>query len=319
MVVHEIVRSQLFYIDTAQRSGGTIGAPQFSFPNNLVQVKPQESEEIKLTLQEMTIEATFYQVEEYNNKVVVREGPIGTLVERCVEVPIGNYTVPTFVQALQDALNTGAPANTSYILTYNAQTGLIRYFCTSSEASITFIFDNDVVSQANNPCPPIQESLNESMGFARNAVVPFTRIPPAITPNEFEAFSTIPITMSPGVSNLYVTIDNQCSNYGNTDVPNTFTPSNILAKVPISSGPQSTIFFYDINGNYSSLISNTYLDNLNIELVNERFTRIEPRKNWTATIKIDIIRTRAEVDMKQHMQEMLELERLRFFNDSQRN
>ena len=318
MVVHEVVRSQLFYIDTAQRSGGTIGAPRFQFPNNLVQVKRQESEEIKLTLQEMTLEATFYQVEEYNNKVVVREGPIGTTVERCVEIPIGNYTVPTFVQALQTALNTNAPANTSYILTYSAQTGFIRYYCSSSEASIQFIFDNDVISQANTPCPPIQESLNESMGFARNAVVSFTRITTG-SPNEFEVYSTIPVSMSPGVSNLYVTIDNQCSNYGNTDVANTFTPSNILAKVPVSSGPQSTIFFYDINGNYSSIISNTYLDNLNIELVNERFTRIEPRKNWTATIKIDIIRTRAELDMKDHMQEMLELEKLRFFNDSQRN
>ena len=153
------------------------------------------------------------------------------------------------------------------------------------------------------------------MGFARNSIVPL--VDPSAPP-AFGVTSTIPITMSPGISNLLITIDNQCTNYGNTDVPNVFTPSNILAKVPVSSPPNSTIFFFDINNNYQSIINNTYLDNLNIKLVNERFTQIEPRKNWTATVKIDIIRTRAELDMKQHLQEMLEIDRLRFLNDNQR-
>lgn len=317
MVVHEVVRSQLFYIDTSQRSGGTIGAPEFTFPNNLVQVKRQESEEIQLTLQEMTIEATWFQVEQYNNKVCVRSEitqqsplpPVGT-IDNCVEIPIGNYTIPTFLTALSAALN--SIANQSWTLSFDPRTNFITYSVedlNGQAIAFFFIFDSD----AAPGCPFFEESLNESMGFARNSIVEFSPQLP-----DFTVTSTIPITMNPGVSNLLVTIDNQCTNYGNTDVANVFTPSNILAKVPVSSPPNSTIFFFDINNNFQSIINNTYLDNLNITLVNERFTRIEPRKNWTATIKIEIIRIRAELDMKQHLQEMLEIDRLRFLNDSQR-
>ena len=129
--------------------------------------------------------------------------------------------------------------------------------------------------------------------------------------------SSIPITMSPGVENLYVTVSNQCQNYGNANLANVFTSSNILAKIPVGAPPFSTLYFFDLNGNFSTIISNKYLDNLNIILKNERFTTIEPRKNWTMTMKIEIVRPRVEGRMNDALQEMLELTRLKFLRKNQ--
>ena len=134
------------------------------------------------------------------------------------------------------------------------------------------------------------------MGFKENATIDLS----STGNNTLECQSTVPITMSPGVENLYVTISNSCSNYGNANITNVFTSSNILAKIPVASPPFSTLYFYDLNSNFSTIITNKYLDNLNIALFNERFTRIEPRKNWSLTIKIEIIRPRVEKLVTDH-------------------
>jgi hypothetical protein len=129
--------------------------------------------------------------------------------------------------------------------------------------------------------------------------------------------STIPISMSPGVENLFITITNQSQNYGSTDQPNVFSASNVLAKIPVAGVPYGTLYFFDLNGNFSTIIDNKYLDNLNIKLLNERLTPIEPRKNWTFTIKLEVIRPKVEEKMNEAMQELLELTRLKFLKKSE--
>jgi len=92
-----------------------------------------------------------------------------------------------------------------------------------------------------------------------------------------------------------------------------------LAKIPVASPPYGTLYFFDLNGNFSTIIDNKYLDNLNIELYNERRTPVEPRKDWTFTIKIEIIRPRVEEKLNAATQEMLELTRLKFLKKSEIN
>jgi hypothetical protein len=125
--------------------------------------------------------------------------------------------------------------------------------------------------------------------------------------------------MSPGVENLYVTISNSCSNYGNANIANVFTASNILAKIPVSNPPFSTLYFYDLNSNFSTIITNKYLDNLNLTLFNERFTQIEPRKDWTFTIKIEIIRPKIENETKNLLSELVEITKLKFLKKNKNN
>jgi hypothetical protein len=146
------------------------------------------------------------------------------------------------------------------------------------------------------------------MGFEVDSIIEFINT----GNNTLETQSTVPITMSPGVENLYVTISNSCGNYGNANISNVFSSSNILAKIPVATPPFSTLYFYDLNSNFSTIITNKYLDNLNIFLFNERFTQIEPRKNWTFTMKIDIIRPHTENKTTQLLKELLDITKLKF-------
>ena len=309
-MVYETVKSILFYLDTRLRSGGTIGAPQFSFPNNLIGLQPQNGELIKLTMQEASIEYTFYQIENFNNKFLVVEFVIGQPLEiRQITIEIGNYNLVTFIVELTRVLNAGSLY--TYILTYIPNTNQIKYTAipkipNSTVGSVIFNFNNkdvfDLVSFN------IDESMNEIMGFEVDAIIQFTDT----GNNTLETQSTVPITMSPGVEILYVTIANSCGNYGNANVQNVFSSSNILAKIPVATPPFSTLYFYDLNSNFSTIITNKYLDNLNIFLFNERFTQIEPRKNWTFTMKIDIIRPHTENKTTQLLKELLDITKLKF-------
>jgi hypothetical protein len=139
--------------------------------------------------------------------------------------------------------------------------------------SIVFQFNRSFVFTSTGV--DIIKSLNEMMGFDDDATVTLQL---SITGNGFTCESTVPpITMSPGVQNLYMVINNSCQNYANTSVDNVFSTSNILAKIPVSTPPFSTIFFYDINSNFSTIITNRYLDNLSFTLFNEQFTEISRR------------------------------------------
>ena len=309
-MVYETVKSILFYLDTRLRSGGSIGAPQFSFPNNLIGLQPQNGELIKLTMQEASIEYTFYQIENFNNKFLVVEFVIGQPLEvREITIEIGNYNLVTFIVELSRVLNAGTLY--TYILTYIPTTNQIKYTAipkipNSTVGSVIFNFNNkdvfDLVSFN------IDESMNEIMGFEVDAIIQFTDT----GNNTLKSQSTVPITMSPGVENLYVTISNSCGNYGNANVQNVFSSSNILAKIPVATPPFSTLYFYDLNSNFSTIITNKYLDNLNIFLFNERFTKIEPRKNWSCTMQIDIIRPHTENKTTQLLKELLDITKLKF-------
>jgi hypothetical protein len=313
-MVYETIKSLLFYLDTRQRSGGTLGAPQFSFPNNLVSLRPQNGELIRLTLQEASIEYTFYQIEEFNNKFFVREETTSGSVDRLITIQIGNYNLNTFVVELLNKLNSGPLY--LYLITYIPAENRWRFIARprtdgDTAVSIQWIFDSDLVQLLSGVI--IFESANESLGFFENEIVYFDL---DAVDNVLTAESSTVITMSPGVENLYVTIQNQCSNYGNANVANTFTSSNILAKIPVSGPPFSTLYFYDLNSNFSTIITNKYLDNLNLILFNERFTQIEPRKNWTFTVKIDIIRPRAEQKTLDAIEELLDLTKLKMVHKS---
>ena len=310
-MIYETVKSILFYLDTRYRSGGTIGAPQFTFPNNLIGLMPQAGEQIRLTLQEAAINYTFYQTEAFNNKFVLIEESDTQRVARVVEIEIGNYNLNTFILEITNKLNQNSQF--SYVVTFNANQNTLTYLASpkGGNSIVEIQFDFNSNTGVTETGVDIQESSNEIMGFPIGSTVTFD-----IAGGGRTVTSTVPITMSPGAENLYVTVTNECSNYGNASVANVFTSSNVLAKIPVASVPYSTLYFFDLNSNFSTIISNKYLDNLNMRLLNERFTQIEPRKNWSFTVKIEIIRPKVEGKLLKVMEEMLELTRLKFLNKS---
>jgi hypothetical protein len=173
--------------------------------------------------------------------------------------------------------------------------------------SIVFQYNRAVVF--NTTGVDIIESLNEMMGFLDDATIVLSLTATAVG---FTCESTTPISMSPGVQNLYMVINNSCQNYANTSVDNTFSSSNILAKIPIATPLFSTLFFFDINSNFSTIITNRYLDNLSFTLFNEQFTEITPRKNYSFTIRIDIVVPSANIDNKNTLEQILDLKKLSY-------
>lgn len=301
----DIKRTYNFYLDTKFRSGGDLTSPIFNFPNNLINI--DDDERIKLTIQEMTIPYTFYQTENYNNKFLIIENGI----ERIVEISIGNYNIVTFIFELTTKLN----SNTSlynYIVSYIPQTNALQYIATPKIGvllnSVIFNFDSLSIFDIYNI--NIGESLNEMMGY-NNEIINLNL---NTAGTAFTSVSTIPITMSPGVENLYITINNSCENFSNTDVNNVFSTSNILGKIPIATPPFSKIFYYDINQNFSTIITNKYLDNLSFTLYNERFTKITPRKDYSITIKIEIITNAVSVESNNTLKELLDINKLKLIS-----
>jgi hypothetical protein len=302
-MVYEIRKTLLFFLDTRYRSGGSLSRPVFTFPNNLIAI---EDEKIRLTLNEMSMEYTFYQTEQYNNKFLLIENG----VNRIIEVEIGNYNLVTFLNELTIKLN-DATSLYNYVISYIPNTNRLKYIATPKPSvpllSIVFQYNRAVVFSSTGV--DIIESLNEMMGFLDDATIVLSLTP---TANGFT--STTPISMSPGVQNLYMVINNSCQNYANTSVDNTFSSSNILAKIPIATPPFSTLFFFDINSNFSTIITNRYLDNLSFTLFNEQFTEITPRKNYSFTIRIDIVVPSTNIDNKNTLEQILDLKKMSFIN-----
>jgi hypothetical protein len=297
----DIRKTYNFYLDTKYRSSGSLTSPNFNFPNNLIGI--EDDERIRLTIQEMTIPYTFYQTENYNNKFIIIENGIN----RLIEISIGNYNIITFIFELTTKLNSSTSLYT-YIVSYIPQTNTLQYIATPKAGitinNIKFNFDSSNVFSLYNI--NIGESLNEMMGY-NNEIVNLTL---NTTGTALTTVSTIPITMSPGVENLYITINNSCENFSNTDVNNVFSTSNILGKIPIATPPFSKIFYYDINQNFATIITNKYLDNLSFTLYNERFTEITPRKDYSFTIKIEIISNSLTVETNNTLKELLDIKKL---------
>lgn len=315
-MVYETTRSILFYLNTRARSAGSIGSPQFTFPNNLVNLQPQNGELIRLTMQEASIEYTFYQTETFNNKFYVEErAEVGGVIEsddRIVEFEIGNYNLATFIVELTQKLNLNSQYYI-YQVAFVPQVNGLRYIVTpksgvtipSTPPAIIFNFNREDVFQKSGV--DIVESANEIMGFLDDTIIELS-----VQPNDtLECQSNVPISVSGGVQNLYVTIANSCDNLGNTRIANDFTTSNILGKIPVSGPPFSVLYFYDINSNFATIIQNKYLDNLSLQLVNERFTLIEPRKNWSLTCRIEVIRMRAENYTQSLLEELVDITKLK--------
>jgi hypothetical protein len=304
-MVYEIRKSFLFFLDTRFRSGGSLGQPIFTFPNNLIAV---DDEKIRLTLNEMSMEYTFYQTESFNNKFLLIENGI----LRIIEIEIGNYNLITFLNELTLKLNS-ASSLYIYVLNYIANTNRLSYIATPKPGitigAIVFQFNRSVVFSLTGV--DIIESLNEMMGFQDNDTITLS-LNTAGTARIVE--STTPITMSPGVQNLYMVINNSCQNYANTSTDNVFSSSNILAKIPIASPPFSVIYFHDINSNFSTVITNRYLDNLSFTLFNENFTEINPRKNYSFTIRIDIVVPSTSITTQKTLDEILQLKKMSFIN-----
>lgn len=311
-MVIQTLRTYNFYLDTSDRSNGTIGTPSFLFPNNLFQLDKRQK--IKITLQEATIFYNFYQTEQTSNKFYLLEKVIINNQEiinnTIIALQEGNYNLATLVIELNEKLNTPTSLF-NYQITLEESRNLFLFNAfpkqgtVLSEDSIIFNFNRDDVLILSPDKIDIQESANRLLGFPDDSIISFIS---NTTNNSCSLLSEIPVDMSNSVANIYIKIDNNCSNFSTQGV-NVFSYSNTLAKIPVAQPPFSTIFYYNIEekGNYHTIIDNSYLENLNIVLLNSRGTVIEPRTDWNFTVRVEIVIDKNEINMEKSLHEMLSI------------
>lgn len=168
----------------------------------------KEGDQLRLTLQEASIEYTFYQVEEYNNKFVVREtdasfAPPLDVNNKVVSIPIGNYSLTNLMAQLKLSLNT-LPSFFTYEVEYVPQTNTLKFFAVAPNPfdpldQCEFIFDNALAHQLTGVT--IAESMAELIGFEPGTIVPLLQASPPLV-QTWTCESPSPITMQAGVKNL---------------------------------------------------------------------------------------------------------------------
>jgi hypothetical protein len=319
-MVYQVLRSQLFYLDSADRSPeSNIGSPVFSFPNNLLRI--DATQKIRVCFNEATIPYTFFQTEEFNNKFGVGESVIrgGVVVEslKVISLDTGNYSIDTLINELIQKLNSESNLY-RYQLTYDDSRNEIIYvaipiLATDIVDDVRFIFNRPFILE--NLQIDIGESAFELLGFPFGSVIVFVQPDSGI--NQLTTKSSIPTNMSSAVDNLYIRIENNCNNF-TSDGVNRYSYSNTLAKIPIAQPPFSTIFFYNIDDNYSTVISGNTLDNFNIKLENKRGTLIVPRSDWSLTIRVEVIIDKNEIGMEASLNEMVKILKMNFIKENDR-
>lgn len=316
-MVYQVLRSQLFYLNTADRSvQSSIGSPIFTFPNNLLNI--EASQKIRVSFNEATIPYTFFQTESFNNKFALLEtvqrggNPVTTL--QIIDLETGNYSIDSLINELIQKLNETSTLY-RYQLTYDDSRNEIIYVAqpingvNDSADTVQFIFNREFILTSNLSID-IFEGAFELLGFPFDSIIDFTQNGNF---NQLQTKSTIPINCSSAVDNLYIRIDNNCNNYASDGI-NRYSYSNILAKIPIAQPPYSTIFYYNIEdiGNFSTIISGNTLDNFNIKLENKRGTSIQPRTDWTLTIRVEVIVDKSEISMEESLKEMTQILKMNF-------
>jgi hypothetical protein len=319
-MVFQVLRSQLFYLDTSDRSPESgRGNPVFSFPNNLLSI--EATQKIRISFNEATIPYTFFQTEDFNSQFALGESVIrnGIVIEslKIITLDTGNYSIDTLINELIRVLNSSSDLY-RYQLTYDDSRNEIVYVALPVLASdivddVRFIFNRQSVLDTLGV--DIQESAFELLGFPLGSIIVFVQPDSGI--NQLTTKSTIPVNVSSAVDNLYVRIENNCNNYSSNGV-NRYSYSNILAKIPVAQPPYSTIYYYNIEdiGNFSTVISGNVLDNFNVSLENKRGTSIVPRSDWTFTVRVEVIIDKNEIGMEASLDEMVKILKMNFIKDN---
>ena len=152
-MVYQVLRSQLFYLDTADRSPSPLSSPIFSFPNNLLNI--DKGQKIRISFNEMTVPYNFFQTETFNNRFALQESIIrgGVVISslKIITLDTGNYSIDTLINELVEVLNTSSDLY-RYQLSYDERRNEIIYVALPILASdvvddVKFIFNRKFIDR----------------------------------------------------------------------------------------------------------------------------------------------------------------------------
>ena len=251
-------KSQLIYINSANRSFGTIGDFELIFTEGLMQCSHEQS--LELTVMDCCINRSWLTVNNANNTYGIRVSGIPASVVYYT-IPEGYYDCYSFLTLLKQQQPT-------WTITYNDKNNKYSFSPSISDVNVyEFVF-------TNKSCHLFGFNVGESIQFSH--ATPLT--------------SSIPIRMN-RENTLMIHCDIAKDKYSldNLSGPAWFD-SDVLLSIPMTCAPFNNVT-YQITGadTFTYTLSSSQLSKMRIFLTDENNVPLEPVYDWTLTLKLTYI------------------------------
>ena len=136
----KIVDSKLMFLNSSQRSEGSINNFTLLFPKDLVSCNQRQF--LRMTLIDFTVKYQWYNIQTYNNSFEVLEQQGATTASHTVSIPEGNYDILELTSTVRDGLNSKLTLYT-VSTNWNSLTSKTTYTATPNAGdfgSLTFSF-----------------------------------------------------------------------------------------------------------------------------------------------------------------------------------
>ena len=245
----EIVKSYTLYLNTREANYGSSNNCTFIFTTPIVLTNTNNRFLISCPMVELPY--SFSQVNSTNQNLpytYVDTNGAGHSFTSTMNIPAGNYNINQLLTQLVTSLiadigsRPGAPlTTTNFSFIYNAQTGKVSYLMIppgSYNITITFDFATSYV-------------LGLMLGFPQ-AAASISAVTTIMSPNK--------IQVNP-ITSVYIRSDTLKFQSNYEAIVQTYQNSDILAKIPITTLPNSIIYY---RNDIKNMISNKFLADLNL-------------------------------------------------------
>lgn len=215
----------------------------FSITFNEV-IRCEDDELMLISLNTAEIPYSFYNIDYKNKYLNIIESQIDdtNIFNIQIIIPESNYNAYEFCTVLQSLLNSNSQHNIIYTITYDKKTNKFTYLINKNNHKVIFNFSND--------SPYLQ------LGFNKNSSITLVHNTSLLCTNSIQMFD---------IHALYIRTNFITNNLNST----TKGYTNILQKIPITTGPNSIIYHLPINS-HDNLIDIKTFNNINIRLTDEQ-------------------------------------------------
>jgi len=216
----------------------------FSITFNEV-IRCEDDELMLISLNSAEIPYSFYNIDYKNKYLNIIESQIDNtnIFNIQIVIPESNYNAYEFATILQTLLNNNSQHNIIYTITYDKKTNKFTYLINKNNHKVIFNF-------SNSDSPYLQ------MGFNKSSSITLLHNTSLLCDNSIQMFD---------LHALYIRTNFITNNLNST----TKGYTNILQKIPITTGPNSIIYHLPINS-HDNLIDIKTFNNINIRLTDEQ-------------------------------------------------
>lgn len=261
-IMVKIIKSQILYVDSQDKSSNQTSSNfSINIPKSFIETNTQ-NQKIRITLLDALIPRNFWAINSNNRTFTLRVG----ITDYTINLPLGFWNVLQLQTQLQTLL--AAASSLTWVVAYDTNKNIYTFTFTGTFSSVQFIFTSN--------------DAGDFLGFSNSTTYTFVA-------GELQSVKGISVQ---GENCLYLrtNLTNEIPNleYGNN---NTFSVSNILARIPIAVAPFANIIYQDYSNTYSLICEQNYIDQIIIRITDRLQNLIDLQTEWSLSLKIEIIET----------------------------